>query len=413
MDRMLRVHSIATAEMARLTPREAVERYVRAAAERNIRLNYVRLPGSTSGDLYADTLAYLHDISKGIAAEDLGLQNPLPPPLAPVWSQPLLGRLAAAGVGLGVGAGGVLLLALLVPIARGAQLRLGVAAALGCAAAAVTGLGLAQQALALLAAVVFPTSALLLFPQPVAAFEEHEHAAVRERSQSVVPAAAEFAGMCLVTLSGAVMVAALLSELPYMVKVRSFAGIKLAHVAPLLIVGWVYLTGMTGLYPTWTEERSAVTERLGRFLSEPLRIWQTVAALVGLVVLVLLVARSGNDAGVGVSPTELRFRALLDRVLGVRPRTKEFLVGHPAMLLALAMATAPAARRWTLPVLLVGIIGQVSMLNSFCHLHTPIKMTLLRTLNGLWTGGLLGLVLIFIWNRIARWVGAREGPLRT
>ena len=52
---------------------------------------------------------------------------------------------------------------------------------------------------------------------------------------------------------------------------------------------------------------------------------------------------------------------------------------------------------WALPLLLVGVIGQVGMLNSFCHLHTPIRVTLLRTWNGLWLGALLGLILAAVW----------------
>jgi len=50
--------------------------------------------------------------------------------------------------------------------------------------------------------------------------------------------------------------------------------------------------------------------------------------------------------------------------------------------------------------LLVGAIGQVGMLNSFCHLHSPLKLTLLRTFHGLWIGGLLGMLLVWIWLRL-------------
>jgi hypothetical protein len=267
-----------------------------------------------------------------------------------------------------------------------------------CALLVLSGKSIGLQLVALLAAVVFPALGFILFPQPLGAFEDHTHAVVRNRSQAIIPAAAEFAALSVVTLAGALMVAGLLSELPFMIKTSSFAGIKAATVVPLLLVGFVYLTGMTGEYPSWQEEREAVTERLRRFFSEPLRVWHTVAMLVGLVVIALLVARSGNDSGIGVSETELRFRALLDRYLGARPRTKEFAMGHPALLLGLAMATIPRWRGWAFPLVLLGIIGQVGMLNSFCHLHTTLKLTVLRTFHGLWVGGLIGFVLIWIWQ---------------
>lgn len=397
--------------MPRLTALEAVERYVRAAEERNIRLNYVRLPVSATPRTYADSVDYVRSIARGLVHSKLGLGSPLA--FSEVWPHPLAGRVAAAAVALGIGGGAVLLLAGLVPLALERQATLGIVAGLGCALAAGSGVNMAVQLLALLAAVTFPMLAFVLFPQPVGAFDGHPYAETRERRSGLLSAVLEFLLLSAVTLAGAGMVAALLSELPYLVKVRAFSGIKLAHVAPLLLVAWIYLTGMSGEYPSWRVERDAIAQRLRDFFNEPIRVWHTVAMLVGLVALALLVARTGNDAGIGVSPTELRFRALLDRVLGVRPRTKEFLVGHPALLLALLLAARPRWRLVALPLLLVGVIGQVSMLNSFCHLHSPIKLTLARTWNGVWSGGLIGLALILFWLWLAPRLGGVLPPRRS
>jgi hypothetical protein len=399
-DRLVRVHSISAAEMPRMTPRDAIERYTRAAAERNIRLNYVRLPSAVTAKTFQDSIDYVRSLANHVAREGFGLAEPVP--FGRVWPEGAAGRLVPALIALAVGAGAVLLLAGLVPLSLRLQALLGGLAALLCAGLALSPLPQGVQAVALLAAIVFPTLGFVLFPQPVAAFEDHTHAAVRRRSQAIVPAVAEFAAISAVTLAGAVMAAGLLSELPYLVKVQSFAGIKVATIAPILLVGLIYLTGMSGQYPSVPSEREAVEARARGFLSEPLRVWHTAAVLVGLVALALLVARSGNDPGVGVSELELKFRSLLDRVMGVRPRTKEFLLGHPAMLLGLALATVPRWRPLAFSLLLVGIIGQTGMLNSFCHLHTPIKMTVIRTFNGLWTGGLIGLALIWIWLLISR-----------
>jgi hypothetical protein len=169
---------------------------------------------------------------------------------------------------------------------------------------------------------------------------------------------------------------------------------------------------MSGLYPDWPSEWKAARERFERFVSEPIRLWQLLAFILGAVALGLLIARSGNDPGVGVSDLELRFRALLDRVLGIRPRTKEFLVGHPALLIGLAMAVRPRWRGIALPLILLGTIGQSGMLNSFCHLHTPIKVTLLRTINGLWTGTLIGVVVTLVWLRFQQPAPTRKTSRR-
>lgn len=395
-DRLVRVHSISSGEMARLTPKEAVERYVRAAAERNIRLLYVRLPETVTGNTFEDSVGYVHRLAHDTARAGFGLSSPST--FSRVWPDNLAGRIPVAVIGLGVGAGALLLLAGIVPVSKPRQAILALAFGVFCALLVLSGKNIGLQLVALLAAVVFPALGFILFPQPLGAFEEHTHAVVRNRSQAIVPAVAEFAAISTVTLIGALMVAGLLSELPFMLKVSSFAGIKAATVLPLLLVGFVYLTGMTGEYPSWQEEYEAVTERLRRFFSEPLLVWHTVAMLVALVLIGLMVARSGNDSGIGVSDTELRFRALLDRYLGARPRTKEFAMGHPALLLGLAMATIPRWRGWAFPLVLLGIIGQVGMLNSFCHLHTTLKLTVLRTFHGLWVGGLIGFVLIWLWQ---------------
>jgi hypothetical protein len=41
----------------------------------------------------------------------------------------------------------------------------------------------------------------------------------------------------------------------------------------------------------------------------------------------------------------------------------------------------------------VGIIGQVSLLNTFCHIHTPLMLSLTRDLAGLALGALIGVAL--------------------
>jgi hypothetical protein len=255
------------------------------------------------------------------------------------------------------------------------------------------------QVVTLISAVVFPALGFILFPQPVGAFAEGAREELRSPKGAYSRALVEFLLITAVTLCGALMIGALLAKLPFMIKTQSFAGIKAATVLPLAIVGLYYLAGMSPRFGSWKEEREAMMERLRDFTSEPVRIWQIVAFLVAVAAVGLLVARSGNDPGIGVSDTELKFRALMDRFLGARPRTKEFLVGHPALVLSLALAAFPRWRGWAFALLLIGTIGQTGMLNSFCHLHTPLKMTLLHTFHALWLGILLGLILIWLWVR--------------
>jgi Family of unknown function (DUF5693) len=40
------------------------------------------------------------------------------------------------------------------------------------------------------------------------------------------------------------------------------------------------------------------------------------------------------------------------------------------------------------------VIGQGSIIDSFAHYHTPMIISLLRTVNGIFWGGLIGFVII-------------------
>ena len=118
--------------------------------------------------------------------------------------------------------------------------------------------------------------------------------------------------------------------------------------------------------------------------------------IVALVALAVFVARSGNDPGVGVSAAELKTRALLDKYLFVRPRTKEFLLGHPALFFALAAAYSGRFPRAILPLLVIGAIGQSSLMDTFCHLHTPLFISLLRGLIGWVLGAIIGAIVFAV-----------------
>src|SRR5439155_14092414 len=127
--------------------------------------------------------------------------------------------------------------------------------------------------------------------------------------------AKQFAAISLASLLGALTVVGLLSERPFMVKVAAFMGIKAAHFLPLLAIGLLYAAGALGGPRPWTELRRRARQRLGLLLGERLQLWHLVVGFIALIVIGLLLARTGNDPGVGVSPTEMGLRNWLDRYL--------------------------------------------------------------------------------------------------
>jgi len=140
--------------------------------------------------------------------------------------------------------------------------------------------------------------------------------------------------------------------------------------------------------------------RLKKLLDAALPVKWAIMGLILLSLGIIYILRTGNEAVLITSSLEIKTRALLDLILGVRPRTKEFLLGHP--LLLLLFYTGYRDHRF-LPLLLLGAIGQVSLINTYAHIHTPLLISLQRSFNGLWLGILIGLCLILIFRFIRQW----------
>ena len=212
--------------------------------------------------------------------------------------------------------------------------------------------------------------------------------------------------MTLATLAAAMGVSALLATPDFLLGVEVFRGVKAALILPLVAAVFLLFRA----------------KEIRHFLEEPITVGRLGFGLIALGILGVYVVRSGHDV-MAASGLELSVRGTLESWLGVRPRFKEFLIGHPLLILGfylrargtslrLPSGHSPLAQAIHFlfhdprPFLLAGFIGQLSILNTFCHAHTPLGVSLLRTFHGLWIGGLLGVSLIVIvrwaelrWNR--------------
>ncbi|MFN4182645.1 MAG: DUF5693 family protein, partial [bacterium] len=109
-------------------------------------------------------------------------------------------------------------------------------------------------------------------------------------------------------------------------------------------------------------------------------------ALAGIFVYIFL----REELSIGISSVEVALREQMEKWLGIRPRWRE-IFGHPVYIFV---------HRSRLPLqsssvvfYLLGLIGQVSLINSFLHLHTPLVFVLLRVFYGIILGGILGYLL--------------------
>ncbi|MCS6861723.1 MAG: DUF5693 family protein, partial [Abditibacteriales bacterium] len=374
--RVVRVHSIMPKESLLLSPSEAVERFVRAAQERNVRLCYLRPLPQLKKDALQDNLRYVQALSDRLRRVGL-TPKPSRPFGAFEMPFPLLLLMS-----LGVIGGALLLLECFTPVALPVHVGLtAIGLVLSSFALQLSPL-LAVKLLALAASGTFPTLAFAYSPLPQDP----------TRPTSAVFRLAFFVLLrtSAITLVGALLIAGLLAHWRFMTQTDQFMGIKASQLIPVLLIAVIYIGG---LFPhqqsPWHDRWRSAREKFQALLDHPLFVKYALLGAVMLLGGLLWIARTGNEPGVGVSEWELRFRSLLERVLIARPRTKEFLLGHPALLLA-AFLAARGEKRYVIPLLLIGAIGQTSLLNTFCHIHTPLHVSLLRTFNGLWLGAGIG-----------------------
>jgi hypothetical protein len=126
--------------------------------------------------------------------------------------------------------------------------------------------------------------------------------------------------------------------------------------------------------------------------------------LAGLLISAAVILTIRSDNASYVPGWEIQFRDLLERLLWIRPRTKEFLVGYPCLIICYA-----AERRGWIPnyreIFRIGAsMAFASAVNSFCHFHTILPLTVARVASGWCLGIIMGFAaLLFI-----RYVG---GPV--
>ena len=379
--KFIRAHSISETEMEQISPQRAIDRFSLAVSERKVRLCYVHL-FFDQGNVLKSNLTYLTQLIDRLRRDGFTIGSPqyFSSVVVPDWALPVVFAAIAAAL--------IWLIQSIVGLRRLWFWITSVVVLAAAGAAGLSGLAIFPSLAALTAALVFPTWAVL-------------GVRLRERTvrHPVLTGLLRFLGVSLLTIVGGVLVAACLTSDAYLMKIAQFRGVKLAQLLPLVIIGVVFAArSMRSYWEVRTElgeaqpELPAVTAGLREAFSQVVRYWHVAAVVVGLAILAVLVMRSGNQPAVGASGMEVQLRALLDRLLVVRPRSKEIFFAHPIMLFTLILVAA-GLRRGVWAGLTAGAIGQVSILNTFCHLHTPLMISLIRVGHGLWLGILGGLVL--------------------
>ena len=356
---VIRLHTISNSEMGNQTPDSALDRWMLAVRERNMRSLLIRFFDITTPSTNLQgNLDYVASIQTGLLESGFTLDQPYEKPVSIYTNLMLL-----ALIGMGVAAGVMLILL---------EMRLPKLSLLALIGGTVVWLALlmvnptmAKKMMSLLSVITFPTLSCLLFMKPEAS--------------SVRKAVLTLLKMCAVSYIGAILMVGMMADILFMLKLDQFIGVKLAHVVPIVAVPFI-------LY-IWNEEKplTFVKQLLEKALDYKWTILGVLVAVAGVIYL----SRTGNS-GAELSAAESAMRTFLNDVMGVRPRSKEFLIGYPFALLLFWMGAS--RKNWLLTI--PAIIGQVSLVNTYAHIHTALIMSMQRSLNGLILGIAVGLLLI-------------------
>jgi hypothetical protein len=395
-DHTVRVHSIGGNEMPTMDIPTAIGRFGLAARERSIRVCYIRFfLGGAAGEpnVLKTNLEFIHSIRETLTDGGLAIG-----PAHPYLKNPLPGRFWLVMMSLGVAAGGILLVRQFTGLTGNAfWAALGASIVLAAVLAMRSSTPIGRELLALSAAMSFPTLGLILFRQPPDPPQQ------RPDFASLFGALKDYALISGATFIGVLLVVGLLADRLFMIKVYEFLGIRLAVFTPIFLVAVYYGLNFESLPSDapWADRWALIRKKWNELLTSPLKVGQVVLGVIGLAIIGIILLRSGNDPGIGVSSTELGFRAFLNKILSVRPRTKEFLFGHPMLIIGLGLAYS--GKRKVLPLfLLAGAIGQASLLNTFCHIHTPLEISVLRAVFGLVLGGVFGAAAYLVIQRLIK-----------
>jgi len=377
--RVLLAHQIFSSELAQLGAKRAVERFLRAVQERNVKV--LLLYPFPEMDPRGDFGAYIQFVSELRAALEKAGFTLEGAAASSFYSVAFYLQALFAG---GIAAAAVLLAGLFLFKLEGNKrlyfTALGLFFFIASGATPflldwwpLISAASYQKALALLASIVFPLFSLLFFLEP---------ALNKNPGKGFLKAlTGRFLSACLLTTAGALVAAGMLGDSSFRLKIDYFQGVKISQVAPFLLLFLFILLQKGG----------NIGRELKELLELNIKVKHLLLLLLGGGALLVYIVRGGNFPLLPVSELELMLRRYLEALLVARPRFKEFLIGHPGFFLAAALLQRRIKGAKTL-ALLFALLGQISIFNTFMHLHRPVILSLLGTAYGAGLGLLFGVL---------------------
>ena len=174
----------------------------------------------------------------------------------------------------------------------------------------------------------------------------------------------------------------LLSGIDYYINNDIFRGIKLSLFIPLIYAVVAYIIVFVKV------DYKKLLVKIANYKISDIKIITIVAVAVVLFVVYSIVSvyikRSGNVNS--ISAIETWMRNLITDIFEARPRTKEFLVGYPCLVLFVYYLKNTNIKLIQCGLFCGAAITAASISNSFCHVFTTVEVIYSRVLNGIIIG---------------------------
>ncbi len=281
------------------------------------------------------------------------------------------------------------------------------AALFGLGGAPYTAAALAVSACAFGASFIMPRSLVLLYPTALALVMPCLAVALAfsfvkqfgRHLGALAVAGGTAAVMLFVVMAGGFVMASLTSGLDYYVNNDIFRGIKLSLYAPLIFAAASY-------YVMFVHEKGALPGDIKAAMTAKVSVWWCVAAAALALVSFIYIRRSGNVNS--ISAVEAAMRNFMTDNIAARPRTKEFIVAYPCIVLfARHFCRGGKLIPWISAV--GAAILPASVMNTFCHVFTDVRIQYGRVLNGLLIGLLTAAAVFFADMILTRIYDGRVG----
>lgn len=400
----VRLYAMSKEELIKLSQTEAASRFYISDVERNIRMNlFPSYKDAKNGQTLSETNAsYIRMVRERLENHGFSIGK------ASILESYYPNKTVRAFVMIGAVALSTLTLLFLIPglVSWGSWIfSIGILVTQGLYWGTSSALPL--QLLAMSVAVCTPVIVVTLFMEYC--LRKKEEAYIRYGWGRIL-----LEGILSLWISGLVVllcanfVASLLGDIRFFLEILYFRGVKLTFVLPVIFISLIYIQK----FPVFKKAVTTDSEFISfvkEFCNIPIKMGLLLLMGILAVTGFIFVGRSGNN-GAPVPQFEVQLRRFLEMVMYARPREKEFLFGHPAILMVLISYYKKWPQLLHYLFILAFTIGQGSIIETFAHMRSPYILSLIRGFDGLIAGTgimILALFATIVLLRITKFFGGK------